>query len=276
MSSVSAAHKKAGAMLSARSWEAMRVLSALVRAFSLQFVHQGCFSCADCLRQMSNLRGREEMPPQTGWMSIQSIFSLSICAEGWGKGSELKKLSAHQNKPCGLCCSCRVRPWTWYQSQSWSQPFALLLSNREFCIHKQKLDVAFISERHFVKAAHSWRDEEGPLLHWHQTGFGRSAQQNTAAKYTELGAHRTTNTPAEALHRQHPPCYIHQPLTDINRFILYNLAFLPAESTSWATSLLKSCSTSLFCYFLESTNAVEISLLFLWRITFKKGFNLSL
>lgn len=146
-----------------------------------------------------------------------------------------KKPSTHQNKPW-------VRPWTWYQSQSFSQPFALLLSNREFCIHKQKLDTAFISERHFVKAAHSWRDEEGPLLHWHQTGFGRSAQQNTAAKYIELGAPRTTNTPAEALHRQHPPCYTHQSLTDINSFILCNLAFLPAESTSWTTSLLKSCS----------------------------------
>lgn len=42
-------------------------------------------------------------------------------------------------------------------NQSFSQPFALLLSNRELCIHKQKLDMAFISERHFVKAAQSKR-----------------------------------------------------------------------------------------------------------------------
>lgn len=235
--------ERLGAMLSARSWEAMRVFSPLVRVFFCILCIKavtGCFSCADCLRHVKfEGEGRNTTSNRVNVNSTH-LFLVYLCRRV-RQGERIKKPSTHQNKPSGLCCSCRVRPWTWHQSQSFSQPFALPLSNREFCIHKQKLDMAFINERHFVKAAHSWRDEEGPLLHWHQRVFGRSAQQNTAAKYIGLGACRATNTPTEA---QATSSLLHSPTSKRYKQIhslWLCITFLTAESTNWTTWLLQSC-----------------------------------
>lgn len=122
--------ERLGAMLSARSWDTIRVFSPLVRCFLCSLCIKavtGCFSCTDCLRQVTKLRGKKKCHLKQGECHFNPSFSCLSVPKGEARGVNK---STHQNKPCGLCCSCRVRPWTWHQSQSFSQPFALLLSNR--------------------------------------------------------------------------------------------------------------------------------------------------
>lgn len=183
------------AMPSARSWETMRVFSPLVRVFSLQFVHR----YSNRLLLMCRLfetdvkiesEGRNATSNGVNVTSIH-LFPVYLC-QRVRQGEWIKKPSTHQN-PVVSVVAVEFRPWACHQSQSLPQPSALLLSRREFCIHKQKLDKAFCQSSPQPKR---WG---GSLASLTSTGFGRSAQQNTAAKYVGLGAQRT-NTPTKALH----------------------------------------------------------------------------
>lgn len=102
ISSMSAAHRKAGGntlCTKLKNHECFLPLSGHFLCSLCIKAVTGCFSHADCLRQMSKWRGREEMPPQTGWVSIQSIFFLSISEKGWDMGSELKKPAHIKTNP---------------------------------------------------------------------------------------------------------------------------------------------------------------------------------
>lgn len=164
--------ERLGAMLSARSWDTMRVFIPLVRCFLCSLCIKavtGCFSCADCLRQVTKLRRREEMPPQTR-VNVNSIhlFLVYLC-QRVRQGEWIK---AHI-KTSPVVSVVAVE--SGHELGINHNPSLSLLhcsSQTEFCIHKQKLDMALINERHSVKAAHSWRDEEDPLLHWHQQALG--------------------------------------------------------------------------------------------------------
>lgn len=218
-------------MLSARSWKAMRVFSPLVRALSLQFVHQGSnrllLACRLFETCQNGRRGKKCHLKQCECQFNPSFSCLSLPkGETWGVN---KKPSTLENKPCGLCCSCRVRPWTWHQSVLLSA-FCIAPLKQRVLYSQTKAGYGIYSWKAFCQSSTQPKRWGGSLASLTSTGFGRSAQQNTAAKYVGLRAHRATNTPTEPQHNnrripaQATSSQLHSSTSNSYRFILCNFA----------------------------------------------------